>query len=155
MRRISGDEELLRRAIDNVLANVAAHTPQDAAASLAVTGHDADVVAEVSDDGPGVPPDQLPRIFDRFYRAGGPSRRPGSGLGLAIVAAVAAAHEGSVTAALNEPHGLRVTLTLPASASGCAQAEDEERDLAAALRRPGLPQRGATPVGAAHPTLGR
>jgi two-component system, OmpR family, sensor kinase len=112
---VTGDEELLRRAIDNVLGNVAAHTPEDAAASLTVTGGGGCVVVEVSDDGPGVPPDPLPRIFDRFYRVAVPARRPGRGLGLAIVAAVAAAHQGSVAAALNEPHGLRITLTLPAS----------------------------------------
>ncbi|MGH3123012.1 MAG: sensor histidine kinase [Streptosporangiaceae bacterium] len=115
---VTGDGELLRRAIDNVLGNAAAHTPEDSTASLTVTGCDRHVVVEVSDDGPGVPLDQLSRIFDRFYRAGVPSRRPGSGLGLAIVAAVAAAHDGGVAAALNEPHGLRITLTLPASNSG-------------------------------------
>jgi two-component system, OmpR family, sensor kinase len=112
---VIGDEELLRRAIDNILGNVAAHTPEDSTATLSATARDGQVVLEVSDDGPGVPPDQLPRIFDRFYRAGVPSRRPGSGLGLAIVAAVAAAHGGQVTAAASQPHGLRVTLTLPAA----------------------------------------
>ena len=66
-----------------------------------------------ADDGPGIPPDQLPRIFDRFYRARVPSRRPGSGLGLAIAAAVAAAHDGHVAAVAGEPHGLRIILTLP------------------------------------------
>jgi hypothetical protein len=99
------------------------HAGVDAAASLTVTGRDGDVLVEVSDDGPGVPPDQLPRIFDRFYRARVPSGRPGSGLGLAIAAAVAAAHEGSVTAALNKPRGLRVTLTLPASTSTSTVAD--------------------------------
>jgi two-component system OmpR family sensor kinase len=111
---VTGDEELLRRAIDNVLANVAAHTPEPAAATLTVAGCDGHAVVAVSDDGPGVPPDQLPRIFDRFFRGGAPSQRSGSGLGLAIVAAIAAAHDGHAGAALNEPHGLRVTLTLPA-----------------------------------------
>jgi two-component system OmpR family sensor kinase len=112
---VIGDEELLRRAIDNILGNVAAHTPAGSTATLTVTAQDGRVVLIVSDDGPGVPPEQLPRIFDRFYRAAVPSRRPGSGLGLAIVAAVAAAHDGQATAARSEPHGLRITLTLPAA----------------------------------------
>jgi two-component system OmpR family sensor kinase len=112
---VIGDEELLRRAIDNILGNVAAHTPEGSTATLTATAQDGQVVLAVSDDGPGVPPDQLPRIFDRFYRAGVPSRRPGSGLGLAIVAAVAAAHGGQVAATASEPHGLCVTLTLPAA----------------------------------------
>ncbi len=100
---VIGDEELLRRAIDNILGNVAAHTPAGSTATLTATAQDGQVVLAVSDDGPGVPPDQLPRIFDRFYRAGVPSRRPGSGLGLAIVAAVAAAHDGQVAAAAQRP----------------------------------------------------
>ena len=104
---VTGDEELLRRAIDNILGNVAAHTPDGSTATITVTGRAGHVVLDVSDDGPGVPPEQLSRIFDRFYRAGVPSRRPGSGLGLAIVAAVAAAHDGTVAAAASHPHGLR------------------------------------------------
>ena len=116
---VPGDEELLRRAIDNILGNVAAHTPAGSTATLTATAQDGRVVLAISDDGPGVPPDQLPRIFDRFYRAGVPSRRPGSGLGLAIVAAVAAAHGGQVaatTATTAEPLGLCITLALPAAA---------------------------------------
>ena len=63
-----------------------------------------------------MPPDQLARIFDRFYRSGpGQSCPPGSGLGLAIVNAVAVTHNGTAQASLNDPHGLRITLTLPAS----------------------------------------
>ena len=74
---------------------------------------------EVSDDGPGVPAGRLPHIFDRFYRAAALPPRPGSGLGLAIVTAIAAAHQGTAEAALNHPHGLRVTLTLPAGTQPC------------------------------------
>jgi len=112
---VTGDEELLRRAIDNVLGNVAAHTPDGSTATLTAIVQDGRVIVEISDDGPGVPADQRSRIFDRFYRASVPSQRPGSGLGLAIVAAVAAAHDGTVAAASAEPHGLRITLTLPAA----------------------------------------
>jgi signal transduction histidine kinase len=61
-----------------------------------------------------VPADGLPRIFDRFYLAGAQSARPGSGLGLAIVSQIATTHQGTAVAAPNYPHGLRVTLTLPA-----------------------------------------
>jgi two-component system OmpR family sensor kinase len=110
----AGDEELLRRAIDNLLANVYAHTPEDTVATITAARQNDAVCIEISDDGPGVPADQLPHIFERFYRAGAPSHRPGSGLGLAIVTAIATAHSGTAEAALNNPHGLRITLTVPA-----------------------------------------
>jgi two-component system, OmpR family, sensor kinase len=112
---VAGDQEQLGRAVDNLLANVATHTPAGTVATI--TAHDDErgqVVVEVSDDGPGVPADGLPGIFDRFYRAGAQSARPGSGLGLAIVSQIATTHQGTAVAAPNYPHGLRVTLTLPA-----------------------------------------
>lgn len=83
------------------------HTPVDTPAAIEAEEKDGSIVIEVRDTGPGVPPDRLPRIFDRFYRAGPPSGRPGAGLGLAIVAEVTAAHGGRVGAALEPPHGLR------------------------------------------------
>jgi two-component system, OmpR family, sensor kinase len=111
-----GDEELLRRAIDNLLANIRAHTPLHTTATVTATRCNGRIIIEVSDDGPGVPPAQLARIFDRFYRGGpGGNCPPGAGLGLAIVNAVAATHHGAAQASLNDPHGLRITLTLPTS----------------------------------------
>jgi two-component system, OmpR family, sensor kinase len=111
----TGDEELLRRAVDNLLTNVLVHTPADTAAAITASGDDGEVTIEVRDDGPGVPPDKLSHIFERFYRAAGArSARPGSGLGLAIAAEIAAAHGGAAEATLVSPHGLRVTLTFPA-----------------------------------------
>jgi two-component system OmpR family sensor kinase len=117
----TGDEELLRRAVDNLLANVRAHTPGHATATLTAAQCNGSITIEVSDDGPGVPPGQLARIFDRFYRSGpGQGCPPGSGLGLAIVNAVATTHNGTAQASLNDPHGLRITLTLPASGPASA-----------------------------------
>jgi two-component system OmpR family sensor kinase len=116
-----GDREMLSRAVDNLLANVRAHTPEGTVATVTagqVGG--GRVVVEVSDNGPGVPADRLGRIFDRFYRAGSP--RSGSGLGLAIVTEIAAAHEGTAHAMLRHPHGLSITLTLPGHCPALAGA---------------------------------
>jgi two-component system, OmpR family, sensor kinase len=110
-----GDEELLRRAVDNLLMNVLVHTPGGAVGSIAASAAGDQVTIEVADDGPGVPPDKLPHIFERFNRAGARSSRPGSGLGLAIAAEIASAHGGIAQAAPVSPHGLRITLTVPAA----------------------------------------
>jgi two-component system, OmpR family, sensor kinase len=113
---VTGDEELLRRAVDNLLMNVIAHTPAGTAGAITASAAGGRVTIEVTDDGPGVPPDHLPHIFERFYRAGPLSGGPGSGsgLGLAIVAEIVSAHGGTTRAAPVGPHGLRVTLALPA-----------------------------------------
>jgi two-component system OmpR family sensor kinase len=108
-----GDEELLRRAVDNLLMNVLVHTPGDTVGTITASAAGDRVTIEVSDDGPGVPLDKLPHIFERFYRAGARPGRPGSGLGLAIAAEIASAHGGTAQAAPVSPHGLRITLALP------------------------------------------
>jgi signal transduction histidine kinase len=111
----AGDEELPRRAVDNLLMNVLVHTPADTVGAITADEAAGRVTIEVSDDGPGVQPDQLPHIFERFYRAGGSrSTCPGSGLGLAIAAEIASAHGGTAHAAPAAPRGLRITLTVPA-----------------------------------------
>ena len=92
---VTGDEELLRRAVDNLLMNVLVHTPADTACAVSASAADGCVTIEVSDDGLGVPADHLPHIFDRFYRAGARPSRPGSGLGLAIAAEIISAHGGT------------------------------------------------------------
>ena len=137
-----GDEELLRRAVDNLLRNVLVHTPGDTVGAITASGAAGRVTIEVSDDGPGVPPDKLPYIFERFYRAGAwpdsvspasrprPTSRPGSGLGLAIAAEIASAHGGTAQAAPVSPRGLRITLTLPV---GRPSGPRSARELAASV----------------------
>jgi two-component system OmpR family sensor kinase len=122
-----GDCELLRRSVDNLLSNVRAHTPGDTAATLTAASDGDTVTIEVSDNGPGVAPDELPRIFDRFYRvAPAQVSCPGSGLGLAIVAAAVTAHGGTTQAEVNSPHGLRIIVSLHAGdeKGGPAAAQD-------------------------------
>jgi two-component system, OmpR family, sensor kinase len=117
--RTEGDEELLRRAVDNLLTNVLTHTPRDTTGSIIVSATPETITVEVRDDGPGVPPDTLPHLFERFYRAASGAAVPGTGLGLAIAAEVAAAHGGSAAAEAVSPHGLSVKLIVPA----CFSAE--------------------------------
>ena len=110
---VTGDEELLRSAIDNLVMNVLVHTPAGTTGAISASADGDRVIIEVSDNGTGVLPDHLPHIFERFYRAGPRSDGSSSGLGLAIAAEITSAHGGTALAAPVSPHGLRVTITLP------------------------------------------
>jgi two-component system, OmpR family, sensor kinase len=110
---VTGDQELLRRAVDNLLMNVLVHTLAGTAGAISASASGDWVTIEVSDDGDGVAPDHLPHIFERFYRAGTRPGSSGSGLGLAITAETASVHGGTAQAAPVSPHGLRITLDLP------------------------------------------
>ena len=98
----------LERMVVNVLDNAAKWSPPGGAVTIRLK----DGVLTVADNGPGIAPEDLPHVFDRFYRAPAARSMPGSGLGLAIVAQTAAQHGGTVTAGPNEPHGTVVTVTL-------------------------------------------
>jgi two-component system, OmpR family, sensor kinase len=115
---IEGDKDRLRQVMDNLLANVRAHTPPGTEATVHVdqVGEEARIV--VHDDGPGMPSDEARRVFERFYRADRARSRPhgGSGLGLSIVWSIVAAHGGTVSAESAPGEGMTVTVRLPASA---------------------------------------
>jgi signal transduction histidine kinase len=95
--RLCADEEALRAALDALLENAVKHTDPHHSIELRATGLGDDLVIEVADEGVGVPPEAVDRIFDRFARADDARMRTegGVGLGLAMVAAVAGAHGGS------------------------------------------------------------
>ncbi len=95
---VSGDAAGLAQVLANLLANTRIHTPPGTTVSVSVIPADGQVTVSVVDDGPGVPPDLLPYVFERFARGDSSrSRAAGStGLGLSIVDAVVAAHGGSV-----------------------------------------------------------
>ena len=103
-----GAPQRLGRAISNLLDNAAKWSPEGAAVEVTLR----DGVLTVRDHGPGFDPDDLPQVFDRFYRAASARRQPGSGLGLAIVRQVAEAHGGTVTAANADGGGALMTLKL-------------------------------------------
>ncbi|MCP2369823.1 two-component system OmpR family sensor kinase [Agromyces terreus] len=112
---VVGDEPRLRQVVTNLLANARVHTPEGTrvVASLAREGDE--IVLRVADDGPGIPPELLGSLFERFARGDSSrSRRAGStGLGLAIVRAVVEAHHGTVDVA-SEPGSTVFTVRLPA-----------------------------------------
>jgi two-component system OmpR family sensor kinase len=112
---VTGDRDRLRQIVDNLLANVRAHTPAGTPASVSVTQSNGSAEIAVTDSGPGLGEEHLEHVFERFYRAD-PSRARtsgGVGLGLAIVAAVAEAHGGTVSASSQPGRGTTFSITLP------------------------------------------
>jgi two-component system sensor histidine kinase MprB len=105
---VNGVPASLERAIGNILDNAAKWSPPGGEVDVSV--EDATVV--VRDHGPGIDADDLPHVFDRFYRSSSARTMPGSGLGLAIVRQVAQAHGGDVVAERAEGGGTRITLRL-------------------------------------------
>jgi two-component system OmpR family sensor kinase len=113
--RVLGDRARLRRVLDNLLGNVRSHTPAGTAAHVRVRTENGSAVIEVSDEGPGLPADEVDSVFRRFYRADASRSREngGVGLGLSIVAAIAQAHEGTVSAGAAPGGGATFRVALP------------------------------------------
>ena len=110
-----GDEEQLSQLVGNLLGNVRMHTPPGVSCHLDLALEGDEVVLRVTDQGPGIPDEALPLVFDRFYRADKSRSRAsgGSGLGLAIVAAIADAHRGRVHIDSPDGQGTRIEVRLP------------------------------------------
>jgi len=109
---VAGRVTLLERAVTNLVDNALKFSPSDAA--VEVTVRDADV--EILDRGAGIGVEDLPHVFDRFYRATTARGVPGSGLGLAIVEQIAQLHGGTVTLEPRAGGGIRAQLHLRADA---------------------------------------
>jgi len=106
---VKGRTDRITRAVGNLLDNALKWSPDGSTVEVLCTGGD----VSVRDHGPGIAPEDLPHIFDRFYRARAARALPGSGLGLAIVAQVAHDEGGSVRALNAKDGGAVVTLHLP------------------------------------------
>lgn len=94
---VTGDAHRLHQVLANLLANARLHTPEGTQVTVTLERDAAATRLRVHDDGPGIPEDLQPRIFDRFTRADHRRTKTGTGLGLSIVSAVAQAHGGRVT----------------------------------------------------------
>lgn len=116
------DADRIRQVLVNFLANALHFTPRDGQVEVRAWSDGHHVIVQVSDTGPGIAPEDLPHIFDRFYRTDRARSRAtgGSGLGLAIVRSLVALHGGTVRAESRVGEGSRFTVTLPVRATGRA-----------------------------------
>jgi two-component system, OmpR family, sensor kinase len=112
---VLGDAHRLRQVIDNLLANIRAHTPAGTSASVRVAATGEAVTVVVADEGPGMTEEEAARAFDRFWQAGGDTSAsgPGAGLGLSIVADIVAAHGGDIRLDTAAGEGATFTISLP------------------------------------------
>ena len=147
---VRGAPERLDRAVANLLDNAAKWSPPGAEVTVALELDEARrrAVLSVRDHGPGIGAEDLPHVFERFYRAPGARGMPGSGLGLAIVRQVAELHGGGASAAAAPGGGALLRLELPAEAAvvadGPAGAATPPRSAAPAASPPPPPAAAAS-----------
>ncbi|MBG0852050.1 HAMP domain-containing histidine kinase [Streptomyces spinoverrucosus] len=107
------DPVTLSSALDAVIDNAVKFTPEGECVEVTVASNGGTSTIVVADRGPGLTDEELTRVGDRFWRSGRHQNVKGSGLGLSITRALLAAAGGSIAYERHEPHGLKVTLTVP------------------------------------------
>lgn len=113
---VFADPRLFQRAIGNIISNALHYTPDEGSIGITITPQSDDsVTITIRDTGMGISPDELPRVFDRFYRSGSARQRhnQGCGLGLAIVISIMELHGGTATLTSEPGQGTRATLWFP------------------------------------------
>ncbi len=114
---VRADAKRLEQALQNLVSNAARHTPEGGRVSVVATRETTGVGILVEDTGPGIPPEHLGRVFDRFYKVDvsrtGTAMPSGSGLGLSIVRAIVERHAGTISVANGSSGGARFAIWLP------------------------------------------
>ena len=111
--RISGDVQRIQRMVANLLDNALKYTRSGGAVTVSLSGDEKQVVVSFRDNGVGISKDDLPHIFDRFYRCDQSRSQTGSGLGLSLALAIARSHGGNITAMSSPKNGTIFSITLP------------------------------------------
>ena len=114
-REVRWDEDRMSEVVGNLLSNAFKFTPRGGRVELSAEADNSDIVIEVTDTGAGIPPEQLPRIFQKFYQADNQAKASakGTGLGLAIAKEIVEAHGGSITARSVAGQGATFRIILP------------------------------------------
>ena len=112
---VSGDAVRLEQVAANLIDNAVKYTPRGGQVFAEARREGDSAVLRIRDTGPGIPPDELPRIWDRLFRGDRSRAERGLGLGLSLVKAIVEAHGGSVGAASEPGHGATFTVSLPLS----------------------------------------
>jgi two-component system, NtrC family, sensor histidine kinase KinB len=120
---VLADRERIEHVFDNLIANAIQHTNAGGTIHLAATVDGDRARFEIADTGAGIPPEHLPRIFDKFYRIPSTRHPGGVGLGLAIVREIVTAHGGQIDVASDPGRGTKFTFTLPTGEAGLAAVE--------------------------------
>ncbi|HEY2140292.1 MAG TPA: heavy metal sensor histidine kinase [Chthoniobacterales bacterium] len=107
------DEMLFSRALNNLVENAVHHTPPGGSIEISIANRDARSEVSVSDNGAGIAPEHLPRVFDRFYRADSSRSSEGVGLGLALVKSIMDLHSGEARIESEPGRGTTVKLSFP------------------------------------------
>jgi two-component system phosphate regulon sensor histidine kinase PhoR len=109
------DKELLKTAIINILGNALKYTPENGKIAFSMNEHGGSVIFDIADTGCGIAQEDLPRVFERFYRSSRPevTSQKGSGLGLAIAYEIAHLHGGDIDVTSKLGEGSRFTLRIP------------------------------------------
>jgi len=109
---VRADPARVSQIVGNLVGNAIKFTPEQGSVKLRVTPDDKNVVFQVVDDGPGIPPDNMSHLFDNFWQARKSDRR-GVGLGLAIVKGLVEAHGGKIWVESKVDHGSTFSFSLP------------------------------------------
>jgi len=109
-----GDPRMIQRILANLLDNAIKYTPSGGSVRVSLSAIDGgEALVTVQETGMGIPPDDLPHIFERFYRCDQSRSEPGTGLGLSLARALARAHRGDITVTSTLGQGSTFTLILP------------------------------------------
>jgi signal transduction histidine kinase len=111
--QVLADPRWLHQIVTNLLTNALKFTPAGGQVTVRTRASGPDAILEVADTGIGIPADELPRVFDRFWRGRGTEQTSGTGIGLAVAAELARAHGGRLTVASTEGQATTMTLRLP------------------------------------------